>query len=199
MFLGHVRMTGPDLYILRHGQTEWNAEGRFQGALDSPLTALGRAQAARQGAILLALGIDAARHDFAVSPQGRARQTAAIALGMVGAVAIADERLREISLGDWDGLTRKDIAARRAGDPASADADGWQDAAPGGEGFASVAARTRAFLAGLRRPTVVITHGTASLFLRGAALGLDLPAILALPEGQGVVYHIRDGRERQLD
>lgn len=192
-------MTGFDLYVLRHGQTEWNAEGRFQGALDSALTALGRAQAERQGAILAGLGIGAETHDFAVSPQGRARQTAAIALGPIGAVATVDERLREISLGAWDGLTRKDIASRRAAGPAGADASCWQDAAPGGEGFASVAARTRAFLAGLRRPTVVITHGTASLFLRGAALGLDLPAILALPERQGVVYHIRDGRERQHD
>ncbi|MCB2120639.1 MAG: histidine phosphatase family protein, partial [Rhodobacteraceae bacterium] len=47
----------PELYVLRHGETVWNAEGRMQGTLDSPLTERGCAQARRQGEILASLGL----------------------------------------------------------------------------------------------------------------------------------------------
>ena len=67
-------MTGlPDLYLMRHGQTVWNAEGRLQGRMDSPLTALGRAQARRQAQLVQ--GISATRY---ASTAGRAVETARI-------------------------------------------------------------------------------------------------------------------------
>ena len=66
----------PDLYLMRHGQTVWNAEGRLQGRMDSPLTALGRAQARRQAQLVR--GIDAARY---ASNAGRAVETAGIVYG----------------------------------------------------------------------------------------------------------------------
>ena len=188
----------PELYILRHGQTEWNAAGRMQGALDSPLTALGRAQAARQGAILGGVGITQASHDVYVSPQGRARQTAEIALSGIGVVARIDSRLREISLGSYDGLTHDEIEARYPGAFADADPFLWYDTPPGGEGFARLQARLGAFLADLTRPSVIVAHGMVSLFLRGAVLGLDLDGIAALPGGQGVIYHLKEGVQSRL-
>ena len=66
----------PPLFLLRHGQTVWNREGRMQGRLDSPLTPLGQVQAARQGAILRANGV---AFPARTSPRGRARTTAALA------------------------------------------------------------------------------------------------------------------------
>lgn len=188
----------PELYILRHGETEWNAAGRVQGALDSPLTARGREQAARQGEILCREGVGAESHAFFVSPQGRAVQTAGIALAGIGARAVIDARLREISLGAFDGLTRAEIAARFPAAFAETDPFLWYDTAPGGEGFAALTARVRAFLDDLTRPAVVIAHGMTSRFLRGAALGLDLGGIGALPGGQGVVYRLRAGRHEVL-
>ncbi|MCR8726418.1 histidine phosphatase family protein [Frigidibacter sp. ROC022] len=186
-----------DIYILRHGQTEWNAARRMQGALDSPLTELGRAQARRQGEILRELGADGL--PVHVSPQGRAQATAALALPE--ARPITDARLREISLGAWDGLTAAEIAAQGGTGPeAFGEGRGffWYDTTPG-EGFEGVAARARSFVADLQGPAVIVTHGITSMFLRGALLGLSIEEIAELPGGQGVVHHLKDGIARRLE
>jgi probable phosphoglycerate mutase len=188
-------MSHPELYILRHGETEWNAARRVQGQHDSALTALGRTQAAWQGAILAAAG--ALHLPIFVSPQGRARATAEIALP--GRPATVDDRLREISLGLWDGLTRDEIERRWPSPDEPGDPFFWYDSAPEGEGFAAVAARVGGFLDDLTGPAVIVTHGIASMFLRGRLLGLDLDGIGGLPGGQGVVYHLKYGRQRRLD
>jgi glucosyl-3-phosphoglycerate phosphatase len=184
-------MTLPELYILRHGETLWNRERRMQGALDSALTDLGRAQARAIGAMLAARGVTAATHAILSSPQGRCVTTARLAFG---ADPRLDPRLAEIGMGDWAGLTRDQIAARWPGPPG----EGFMQLyarIPGGEGFAALAERCRAFLAGLDRPAVIVTHGMTSRFLRAAALGLD-PAEVA--GGQGVVHRINAGRAEVL-
>lgn len=186
-------MAYPDIYILRHGETEWNRQGRLQGWLDSPLTELGREQAARQGAVLSAEG--ALGLPLWSSPAPRALATAALALP--GRTARPDPRLREITLGPWDGLTRPEIAALAAGVPLSAHPFHWYDQTPG-ERFDGLRARVEAFLGDLSGPAVIVTHGITSRFLRGAVLGLTLDGIAALPGGQGVVWHLRDGQERVL-
>ena len=96
-------MTYPELYILRHGQTEWNAADRMQGWLNSPLTPKGEQDAARQGEILR--GLDLVGFSFWCSPSGRAVQTAGIACPMADAIH-TDLRLREIGVGDWAGRNR---------------------------------------------------------------------------------------------
>lgn len=202
--LGAMRGLGamgvyPELYVLRHGETVWNAEGRMQGTLDSPLTERGCAQARRQGEILASLGLGGVTHRFFVSPQGRARQTAGIVLGPLGVVPTLDARLREIGLGAYEGLTHADIERRFPGAYDQQDAFLWYDTVPGGEGFAALAERVAGFLSDLDGPAVVIAHGMLSKFLRGAVLGLDLAATGALPGGQGVVYHLKDGAHRRLD
>lgn len=189
----------PELYVLRHGETEWNRIGRMQGALDSPLTGLGRAQAARQGEILAASGVTAASHAFRVSHLGRARATAEIALGALGAEAEIDDRLAEISLGPCNGLTRAEIARRFPGQGDDLHPFFWYDRVPGSEGFAAVEARIAAFLGGLRGPAVIVTHGVISIFLRGIVLGLDLDGMAELPGGQGVVYRVKDGVQTRLE
>jgi probable phosphoglycerate mutase len=188
----------PELYVLRHGETEWNAAGRMQGGLDSALTPLGRDQARRQGAILAAKGVTPLSHEFVVSPQGRARQTAEIVLAGSGAVARIDPGLREISLGRHDGLTHAEIEARWPDAFAESDPFLWYDTPPGGEGFAAFAARIAMVLAALGRPSVIVAHGMVSRFLRGAVLGLDLDGIAALPGGQGVIYRLRAGIQTRL-
>lgn len=182
-----------ELYVLRHGETEWNVEGRIQGHGDSRLTERGRAQAARQGQILAAQG--ALALPAFVSPAGRARQTAEIALG--GRPFAVDERLMEIGCGVWETLLYAEIGSRWP--PIS---DHWffrYDEAPGGEGLQAVAARAAAFLADLPGPAVIVTHGVCSMLLRGAALGLDMAETADLPGGQGIVWHLRDGQMRRLE
>lgn len=177
----------PDLLILRHGETEWNLAGRMQGALDSPLTERGRAQAAAQGRLLAQFGIDG--WTAWSSPQGRARSTAEIALGTSARLRF-DSRLVEIGMGQWTGLQRTQIATEV---PHLFESDTdltWYDHAPEGEGLQALYTRTGAFLDTLSGPAVIVTHGITSRMLRCHALGRGPDAFADLPGGQGVVYHL---------
>ncbi|MCB1357870.1 MAG: histidine phosphatase family protein [Maritimibacter sp.] len=179
----------PELLILRHGETEWNREGRMQGRLDSPLTMKGREQAAAQGRILSGI---AQGFDWYVSPRGRVIETARIASG--GAVLREDARLAEIDMGDWTGRLRDEIAAEA---PHLFRDDGsdiaYYHAIPGGDTLQAVQERLAEFAACLSRPSVIVTHGIASRVLRCIALGLPWEAFEELDGGQGVVYRIAPG------
>ena len=98
------------LLLVRHGQSEWNAAGRWQGQADPPLTELGRAQA--RAAARAIGGVDAV---FA-SDLRRARETADVIAEHLGVgPVIADPGLRERDAGEWSGLTRDEIHARYPG------------------------------------------------------------------------------------
>jgi len=125
------------LLLARHGESVWNEVRRFQGAADVPLSERGREQARALGRALGAYRIAAAY----VSPLGRARETAAIALGQAGVPVTAMAELRELSLGEWEGCLATEIQARE-GDPYAA----WLRAPadcppPGGEPLAAVRER----------------------------------------------------------
>jgi broad specificity phosphatase PhoE len=185
-------MVFPELYILRHGETEWNAENRMQGALNSPLTAKGEQDAVRQGAILARR--DLAGFRFLCSPQGRAIQTAAIALGRIAHDIHTDDRLREIGVGDWSGLLRATLPMPEGPDPVAQQ----YDMAPNGEGLARLEVRCRAFLADLSGPAVLVTHGITSRVLRRIIAGEAATAEVTAHGGQGCVYHLKDGRQTLL-
>ncbi|MFQ1700523.1 histidine phosphatase family protein [Loktanella agnita] len=191
-----TRINAPELYILRHGETEWNAQNRMQGGLNSPLTETGRAQAARQAELLSHLSLDG----FAgiCSPQGRAVETAGIAVARHLLMIRTDDRLREIGVGEWQGRVRSDL---RVDFPADDGPDGpvaYYAHAPGGEGFAALEARCRDFLADLTGPAVLVTHGITSRMLRMCLLGLGHNDLGGLPGGQGIIFHLKDGVQRQV-
>lgn len=186
----------PDLLILRHGETEWNRIGRMQGAADSPLTELGRTQATAQGRLLAER--DLTGWGYRVSPLGRCRETARIALGSEVGRAQEDSRLVEITLGDWTGKLRTEIAAEVPHLFDQGDGMAWYDHAPGGEGLEGIYARTGAFLSELNAPTVIVTHGITSRILRCHYLGLESAAFADLPGGQGVIYHMSNGSQSCL-
>jgi probable phosphoglycerate mutase len=179
----------PEFFVMRHGETEWNAAGRFQGSLDSPLTARGRAQAIAMGRALAKLGVD--RHRWISSPLPRAIVTAALARG--AAPDVTDPRLAEIGMGDWSGLTRADIDAGWPG-PTEEGLMAFYARVPGGEPLPAVATRVRAFLATLDVPAVLVTHGITSRFLRGAVLGLGPERLGDLQGGHGIVFRCTPGR-----
>ena len=186
-------MPHPELYILRHGETMWNAENRMQGELNSPLTEKGRRDAARQGAILAAL--DLAGFTFLSSPQGRAFQTAGIALAGVADRIHTDERLREIGVGDWSGRLRDELPRPKGKDPFLAQ----YEIAPNGEGFARLKLRCRAFLADLSGPAVLVTHGITSSMIRGLVVGEKAHAIQTSHGGQGRIFHLKNGEQFLLE
>jgi broad specificity phosphatase PhoE len=184
-------MTYPELYILRHGQTEWNAADRMQGWLNSPLTPKGEQDAARQGEILR--GLDLVGFSFWCSPSGRAVQTAGIACPMADAIH-TDLRLREIGVGDWAGRNRSELPMLGGPDPYMAQ----YEMAPNGEGLAAVEARVADFLIGLNGPTVLITHGITSRVIRNAVVGPPALVNPSIHGGQGCVYHLKDGVQELL-
>jgi broad specificity phosphatase PhoE len=97
------------LYLARHGETDWNVAGRWQGHTDIPLNETGRAQARALVPVLRAVGVGAA----VSSDLSRASETAGIAAAGLGvAVAYSDAGLRERSFGVFEGLTREECAAR---------------------------------------------------------------------------------------
>ena len=187
----------PDLYILRHGETAWNAEGRMQGALNSALTDLGRAQAARQAEILAA--VDLADYDVLTSPQGRAFETAAIALARQVSHLRTEDRLCEIGVGDWAGKLRSELAGDNDYVEGPDGALELYEQAPGGEGFAALERRCAGFLASLTRPSVLVTHGITSRMLRAVVTGVGRAGMADMGGGQGVVFHLRNGVQKRLE
>jgi probable phosphoglycerate mutase len=148
------------LFLVRHGETDWNLAGRWQGQTDVPLNEAGRAQARALAGRMRALGIVT----VAASDLERARTTAEIVAAELGLeVRAVDHRLREQSFGAFEGLTARECAerfpqawARHVADPRSTP--------PGGEPGAEVLARVVPALkdvAALGAPALVVMHGRA--------------------------------------
>jgi broad specificity phosphatase PhoE len=172
----------PSLLLVRHGQSTWNASGRWQGQADPPLSPLGQAQAAHAARRLA----DADLTGVVASDLARARQTAEIVAAALGLGDVTvDAGLRERDVGEWEGLTRAEIEERFPG-LLAAWGEGRIDAPPGGEPDAVLAARAKAALGTLIRPRgdgdriLVVTHGGVIRAL-DASLGSDptRPANLA--------------------
>ena len=191
-----MRPTYPPLYVLRHGETEWNRDGRLQGHDDSPLTERGRQQAEAQNAILTRVLPPSAT--ARVSDSGRARATAEIALRGLIDDPTPDPRLREAHLGVWQGLTVGEVTAGWGFLTADRDPFDWKFDAPGGESLQGFAARIADVLGALTGPTVIVTHGLTSRVLRCLALGRPATDLGALPGGQGVVHHVAEGQAQVL-
>ncbi|MBY0295537.1 MAG: histidine phosphatase family protein [Methylobacterium sp.] len=190
-------MTRPPLYLVRHGETDWNAEGRLQGQQDTPLNATGVAQAGEAGRRLgTILHGEAARAAYMASPLTRTRRTMEglrAALGLDPGAYALEPRLREIGFGAWEGMTWREI--RRA-DPARAaarDRDRWGYCPPGAgaESYAMLVERVRPVLDALAGPTVMVAHGGVARAVL-VALGHATPA-------EAPHLEIRQGRVLVLD
>jgi broad specificity phosphatase PhoE len=185
----------PTLYYVRHGLTDWNAQGRLQGRLDVPLNDKGRRQAARCGEILRSLfardGRSPTDCDFVSSPLVRASETMDIlraGLGLAAGGYATDWRLAEIAYGSWEGLTYKEILARDKDIVAQREGNKWHFRAPGGETYEEVAQRMRAWFLTLENDTVVTAHGGTARALVAVA-GVAMPdEAVHHPIDQGVVY-----------
>jgi probable phosphoglycerate mutase len=193
-------MPPPVIYYIRHGETEWNAEGRFQGSRDIPLNDRGRVQATAAGEILRELITRDARapHHFGYvsSPLGRARTTMDLLRGSLGLPADGYEvehRLREIGWGEWEGLTVPEMQAHDPATFAARRKDRWNVTAPNGETYAEVAVRTRAWLDELTSDTVAVAHGgTMRALMVATGVATTAEAVEAQVE-QGVVYVFAGG------
>ena len=181
-----------DIFLLRHGETEWNAQGRFQGQLDSPLTARGREQAAQLGRILKKTFTSRRMPPFHVSPLGRTQDTAAIVCQYVDGpdMTFVEPRLQEVSTGVWDGLTHEDIEAGWPGALDGTDHYDWYFRSPDGETLEIALERIQSWLNGVDGPVVAVSHGLLGRLVRGAWLELLAKEMLCLPVPQDVVWHL---------
>lgn len=154
---------------LRHGQTLWNVEKRFQGHTDIALDETGIAQAARAASLLAAL-----RPTMLVSSDLRRAFDTASALGRITGLDVSvDKDLRERGGGEWEGLTRDEI---KAGWPVEYEA--WE--APGGEDVAHVADRVADAVQ--RWASRLDENGLLVVASHGAALRLGICRLLGLPQ-----------------
>ncbi len=189
------------ILLVRHGETEWNRIGRYQGWSDSPLTALGVAQARAIGR-RLAASPEAATAEIVASPLGRACRTAEIIAECLGRAVPPrlDQRLREISLGSWDGLDRTEIRARA---PEMFSGEGrheWYFRAPDGESYDGFAGRIAAWLGDIGDgPVIAVCHGVVTRVLRGLYAGLPRVAALRLPVPQDRIFRLADNRIEEID
>jgi glucosyl-3-phosphoglycerate phosphatase len=147
------------LVLWRHGRTEWNVTGRFQGQLDPPLDEVGRAEVAR-AAPRLAAALPPAGTVVVSSDLSRAADTASALTDVLGVPLLLEPRLREHGMGCWEGLTRDEVAAQYP-DQYTAWIAGRPVEGRGGENPADVGERALAALADLpaAEVAVVVTHG----------------------------------------
>ena len=187
------------IYLLRHGETSFNRQGRFQGRNDSALTEKGVAQAVAMGAALAALiGDDRAGWRIETSPLGRARQTAAIVAEALGLPeARVEPRLIEASYGALEGLTRPEVDARW---PELVGVQGVFGYAPDGEPLAELDARARAWLGDRDgRRTIAVAHASIGRAIRGAYVGAAFEQYRLFETPQDAFHVLRQGRIERID
>ncbi len=146
------------IFLARHGETDWNIQGRMQGRLGAALNARGRSQAAALARAARALSVRA----VVCSSLPRAVETATVVAREMGLACAPCDALQEIDFGECTGLTEAEIAARHPTLHAERRADKWNHRWPGGESYADAASRLRRAIERGELPgeagTLVIAH-----------------------------------------
>ncbi|MBM08463.1 MAG: hypothetical protein CMF69_02640 [Magnetovibrio sp.] len=197
-------MQHPEIYLVRHGETEWNCSKRYQGQLDSRLTEKGKIQAASVGHLIKTVFSEDGAMPIYCSPLGRCKQTAK-EICNVAAIDPAktkfEDRLMELHCGHWQTFTRKEVEELWPNEVADYKADIWNYKIPGGgENGPMLQRRARGWLRDVFRAPriVVISHGMIGRIIRGLCCDLSPEEVLSLKVPQGVVFHLKNGIETIL-
>ena len=164
-----------EIWLIRHGQTDWNLAGRFQGHTDIPLNSRGLIQARELAGKLSGIQFEA----IYSSDLSRASQTAAILSQQLNLPVLADPRLREISQGEWEGMSLTEVREKFKFDPNQANESPETSRAPGGESVNEVAARMKAAADAIAAAypdgkVLLVSHGLAVATLYCMANSLSL-------------------------
>lgn len=187
------------IYLVRHGETEWNREKRLQGQQDSSLTEKGREQARRIGLAMRRIVDDPEGCTIITSPLGRTMHTAELltqACGLADPDIHTDARLMEIGFGAWEGLTFEEVKARDPDVLRRREEQPWDFSSPGGETFTAVEKRVRAWLDELPEDAraIVVSHGESGRQLRGVYCGMSQAEVLALDKPQDAFFELSQGK-----
>ncbi|HIP52180.1 MAG TPA: histidine phosphatase family protein [Campylobacterales bacterium] len=193
----------PTIYLLRHGETLWNSEGRYQGQLDSALTLKGEEQA-KTNALKLSKYVDIKDVKFFSSPLGRAKATAEIIAehsGLENSKIIFEDDIQEFNYGIFEGQTKeycKDVYAKEFSER---EANKFSYVLEGGESYINVFERLMRWLSSVQneKVIVVVAHEMINRALRGIYCSLTTEEMLTLRQANDVLIKLENRSEIILD
>ncbi len=194
-------MTRPTIIYTRHGQTDWNAELRFQGKQDIPLNDVGRGQAVENGRKLKEILTEPESFDFISSPLWRSRETMEIMrreMSLPPEDYLIDERLIEASYGELEGTTLAEFKAKDRPAHQARKKNRWHFQPPGGESHQMVLERVTEWCNGLERDAMVSAHGVVGRALRRLLVGIEQQEAASFVFPQDKIFIWRDGKEEQV-
>jgi broad specificity phosphatase PhoE len=197
----------PEIFFVRHGETPWNAERRYQGRKDIPLNERGQKQANRNGQVLAKVfaerAIDPMAMEWHASPLQRTRETMErirSAFSEPLPDVKYDVRLVEISFGLLEGMLHADVPANMSAvAPGRRDATYWEFRPEEGENYRDVEARINEFAATLKGPSVIVAHGGIARTLRVLIEKAPIEAVINWPPPQDVILHFQNGVMEVID
>lgn len=196
-------MSYPKIILLRHGQTEWNLDGRYQGQKDSPLTDKGKKQA-KNNALKLKESIENFdKIKIFSSPLGRAKSTAFIIcdeLNIDRDKIIFEKRISEFDFGIFEGELKSFCQTTYAKEYNAREADKWSYEIENGESYELVTKRLKLWFDEVKDEEViiVIAHEMINRALRGFYLNLEQSEILKLRQPNDVVLVLEESGEREI-
>jgi len=190
------------IYFVRHGQTDWNRDQRFQSRSDVPLNATGVQQARNLRDALRKRGVVFTA--AACSPLSRACETAQIILEGTGVVAVSDARLLEIELGEYEGRRESELRAEFGDDYTAWRAANFTIAAPGGEDLATAMHRVGPVMGhwgrhAQRQDVLIVAHQMINMAMKAVISGVhDRGSLATFKQGNDEV-DIWDAAGRRID
>jgi len=191
----------PTIILIRHGQTVWNEEGRFQGRLNSPLTKKGELQA-KENAEKLKKNIENFENiKIFSSPLGRARDTAYIICDVLGINrdrVIFDNRIIEFNYGIFEGQKKEDMMKRQ--EFRDREANKWSYEIENGESYILVQDRVKDFLNSIKneKKVIVVAHEMVNRTIRGVYCNYKKDITLSLKQPNNVILSLKNREEKIL-
>jgi probable phosphoglycerate mutase len=194
----------PTIILVRHGQTKWNVEGRYQGRLNSDLTEKGKEQAKSNASkIAKVVNLNEPFKIFS-SPLGRAKESCYIIcdeLGIDKNKVIFDERILEFNYGIFEGKTRDECKEKYSQVLADREANKWSYQIENGESYMLVTKRLKLWLESVSDEKVVImvAHEMVNRALRGIYCNLDSDSMLVLRQANDIVLKLENSEESLVE
>jgi len=191
----------PTIILIRHGQTVWNEEGRFQGRLNSPLTKKGELQAKENAQKLKKNIEDFENIKIFSSPLGRARDTAYIIcneLGINRDTIIFDDRIIEFNYGIFEGQKKEDMMKRQ--EFRDREANKWSYRIENGESYILVQDRVKDFLNSIKneKKVIVVAHEMVNRTIRGVYCNYNKEITLSLKQPNNIILYLNNREEKIL-